>query len=63
MSSQPSLIPRPSCASGVFFSRDLAYIIAHEQDRLKDCCTFLPFAGESVSALSLWYMYKTASEE
>ena len=38
-----------------FFSRDLTYIIARLQDCSKDCCTSLPFAGDSVSALSLWY--------
>ena len=35
-----------------FFSR---YIIVRGQDRSKDCCTSLPFAGDGVSALSLWY--------
>ena len=38
-----------------FTSCDLTYIIARGQDRSKDCCASLPFAGDSVSALSLWY--------
>ena len=38
-----------------FFSRDLTCIIARGQDYSKDCCASLPFAGDSVSALSLWY--------
>ena len=38
-----------------FFLRDLTYIIAREQDRSKDWCASLPFAGDSVSTLSLWY--------
>ena len=38
-----------------FFSRDLTYIIVRGQDGLKDCCTSVPFASDSVSALSLWY--------
>ena len=38
-----------------FFSHDLTYIIVCGQDRSKDCCASLPFAGDSVSALSLRY--------
>ena len=40
-----------------FFSRDLTYMymIVCGQDRSKDSCTSLPFAGDSISALSLWY--------
>ena len=35
-----------------FFS---CYIIVPGQDRSKGCCASVPFAGDSVSALSLWY--------
>ena len=38
-----------------FFAHDLTYTIAHGQDRSKDGCAFLPLAGDSVSALSLWH--------
>ena len=31
-----------------------SHIIALGQDRSKDSCASLPFAGDSVSALSLW---------
>ena len=38
-----------------FFSCDLTYIIVCGQDHSKDCCASLPFAGDSVSVLSLWH--------
>ena len=38
-----------------FFSRDLTYKLHVGRDRSKDCCASLPFAGDSVSVLSLWY--------
>ena len=36
-----------------FFSRNLTEIIVHGQDRLKDCCTSLPYAAECISAQSV----------
>ena len=60
----PSLAPR---LSGYFtlerlivFSRDLTYVIARGQDRSKDCCASLPFAGECFSAQSV---IQTGSKE
>ena len=38
-----------------FFSCNLTYIIACGQDHSKDGCITLPFAGDSVSVLGMWY--------
>ena len=40
-----------------FFSCDLSYVIVCGQDWSKDGCISLPFAGDSISALSLWYKW------
>ena len=45
-----------------FFSHDLTYIIAFGQYSSKHCCAFLPFAGDSVSALDQ-SVVQTGSEE
>ena len=37
------------------------YLIARGQDRSKDGCTSLPFAGDIVSALGLWYKWAPKS--
>ena len=46
---------------GTFYHMILTYIIAHGQDHSKDCCTPLPFAGDNVSVLSLWYKWALKS--
>ena len=48
-----SLIPRLSACftlgrAWYFFSCDLTYILVRGLDHSKDCCSSLPFAGDSV---------------
>ena len=55
LSAVPRLSAHFTLESLVFFSRDLTYIIVRGQNHSKDCSASLPFAGDSVSALSLCY--------
>ena len=50
---RPQALARVAGEPGTFlFSRDRLHM---GRDRMKDGCTSLPFAGDSVAALSLWY--------